>query len=125
MNTTNITTNLTGIWIRGLDTDPVIWQYDYMDYYNQYYNANLTANMWTTGCIGSRNLNNSDSRLRQIKYNDTISFQAGYKVFDRDGDIIVQSDGMRVFNYTAVDVAFINNPQFKDSAQPNASDAFI
>jgi hypothetical protein len=45
--------------------------------------------MWTTGCIGSRNLANSDSRLRQIKYNDTISFQAGYKVFDRDGDIIV------------------------------------
>jgi hypothetical protein len=25
MNTTNITSNLTGIWIRGLDTQPVIW----------------------------------------------------------------------------------------------------
>jgi len=59
--------------------------------------------MWTTGCIGSRNLNNSDSRLRTIKYNDTITFQAGYKVFDWSGDIIVQSDGMRVFNYTVVD----------------------
>ncbi len=34
MNTTNITNNLTGIWIRGLDTQDVIWQYDYMDYYN-------------------------------------------------------------------------------------------
>ena len=34
MNTTNITSNLTGIWIRGLDTQDVIWQYDYMDYYN-------------------------------------------------------------------------------------------
>jgi len=96
-----------------------------MDYYNQYYNANLTPNMWTTGCIGSRNLNNSDSRLKTIKYNDTISFQAGYKVFDWSGDIIVQSDGMRVFNYTVVDNAVNASLNFKDSPQPNATDAFI
>jgi hypothetical protein len=44
--------------------------------------------MFQTGCYGARNLNISDSKLKPMKYNDTFTFSAGYKIFSY-GQIIV------------------------------------
>jgi hypothetical protein len=79
--------------------------------------------MFQTGCYGARNLNISDSKLKPMKYNDTFTFSAGYKIFSY-GQIIVQSDWSPIFSYTAVDTALIAT-NFSYLSQPNATDAFI
>jgi hypothetical protein len=40
--------------------------------------------MFQTGCNGARNLNNSDTSLKHMKYNDTMTFTAGYKIFKEE-----------------------------------------
>lgn len=78
--------------------------------------------------MGSRLLQNSDFNFKALKYGDNFSFEAGYKIFQYDNDIVLQSSGLPQANntgffYYIVDSA-LNAQTFASLPQVNATNAF-
>lgn len=46
-----------------------------------YTNASNSTGFLSIGCMGSRLLQNSDFNFKSLKYGDSFSFEAGYKIF--------------------------------------------
>lgn len=44
--------------------------------------------------MGNRLLQNSDFNFRTLKYGDSFNFEAGYKFFQYDNDVVLQSSGL-------------------------------
>jgi hypothetical protein len=97
-----------------------------------YVNANATANnqsgFLSVGCMGNRLLQNSDFNFRALKYGDSFNFEAGYKIFQYDNDIVLQSSGLPQANntgffYFIVDSA-LNAQTFASMPQVNATATF-
>jgi len=50
--------------------------------------------------MGNRLLQNSDFNFRGLKYGDNFMFEAGYKIFSYEYDVVLQSAGLPQANNT-------------------------
>jgi len=78
--------------------------------------------------MGNRLLQNSDFHFRGLKYGDNFMFEAGYKIFSYEYDVVLQSAGLPQANntgffYYIVDTA-LNAQNFASLPQANATSAF-